>query len=558
MNAERPGAVSERLQQAVWLSVILVLSVSLYASFAQPPAVATDVGTYLLANATNPSRNPTILSSVDPKDLTLNRHQNLTWWPESYGSIPEFVNQSATTLGINLNTGQTIQCTTLIGWLAGVSLWFWFFKLVCPPRALPWIFLCLLTARYSHANFYLYDGGEFLYWAIFPAVLLLNYKAVTADQTKIYSAYLAAGAGALTPMLVLLKYSAGLSSVGFGMAWLWLLYKNRISKRSFVNWSVNAGTIAFFIFWLGLIPEGNPTQVDSAGQWTPLLWITGAWLFAMTDLGTLLNKFTVDILPDMGNHHDASEGWLFLPLALLLWWVLKQYLSARPDKILTDAKTRNGRILLVGHLIGFSLILLVFLMSGSAIHMDTRFLRPAAIAVLPLTLLTLWNARSSSRGLVRIAASVLLVSLTLIPSLYGMAALVHKSFVRAEYAEALTDPVGLRHDLLSLEGNGVRFFQELENMTTADDVIYILEPSMGIPLNNRRLLVEEHAHLRSKDDLATRTYQGTPNGKLYLPLPKLLVTDGRAEVIKESFRDISQWNQRQIPNQPDWLLLIGQ
>ena len=150
------------------------------------------------------------------------------------------------------------------------------------------------------------------------------------------------------------------------------------------------------------------------------------------------------------------------------------------------------------------------------------------------------------------------MSLTLIPSLYGMAALVHKSFVRAEYAEALTDPVGLRHDLLSLEGNGVRFFQELENMTTADDVIYILEPSMGIPLNNRRLLVEEHAHLRSKDDLATRTYQGTPNGKLYLPLPKLLVTDGRAEVIKESFRDISQWNQRQIPNQPDWLLLIGQ
>lgn len=558
MNAERPVAASQRLQQAGWLSVILVLSVSLYACFAQPPAVATDVGTYLLANATNPSRNPTILSSVDPQDLSLNRHQRLTWWPESYGAIPEFVEQSATTLGFNLNTGQTVQWTTLIGWLVGVSLWFWFFKLICPPRTLPWIFLCLLTARYSHANFYLYDGGEFLYWATFPAVLLLNYKAVTTDQSKIYSAYLAAGAGAVTPMLVLLKYSAGLSSVGFGVAWLWLLYKNRISKRLFVNWTVNAGTIAFFIFWLGLIPEGNPTQVDSAVQWTPLLWISGAWLFAMTDLGTLLNKFTVDVLPDMGSHHDGSEGWLFLPLVLLLWWVLKQHLSAEPDRNPTHIKTINGRPLLVGHLIGFSFILLVLLIGGSAIHMDTRFLRPAAIAVLPLTLLTLWNARSSSRRLVRIAASALLAILTLIPSIYGIAALGHKSFIRAQYAEALTDPVGLRHDLLSLEGDGVRFFQELENMTTADDVIYILEPSMGIPLNNRRLLVEEHAHLRSIDDLAARTYQGMPNGKLYLPLPKQLVTDGRAEVIKNSFRDISHWHQTAITSQPDWLLLVGQ
>ena len=105
MNAERPVAASQRLQQAGWLSVILVLLVSLYASFAQPPAVATDVGTYLLANATNPSRNPTILSSVDPQELNLNRHQKITWWPESYGAIPEFVEQSARTLGFNLNTG---------------------------------------------------------------------------------------------------------------------------------------------------------------------------------------------------------------------------------------------------------------------------------------------------------------------------------------------------------------------------------------------------------------------------------------------------------------------
>ena len=103
----------------------------------------------------------------------------------------------------------------------------------------------------------------------------------------------------------------------------------------------------------------------------------------------------------------------------------------------------------------------------------------------------------------------------------------------------------------------MKFFQELKDITTADDVIYILEPSMGIPLVSRRLLVEEHAHLRSKDDLAARVYQGTPNGKIYLPLPMQLVNDGRAEVIQHSFRDISRWDQRAIPSQPDWLLFIG-
>ena len=41
MDAERPVAELQRLQQAGWLSVLLVLLVSLYASFAQPPAVAT-------------------------------------------------------------------------------------------------------------------------------------------------------------------------------------------------------------------------------------------------------------------------------------------------------------------------------------------------------------------------------------------------------------------------------------------------------------------------------------------------------------------------------------
>ena len=190
--------------------------------------------------------------------------------------------------------------------------------------------------------------------------------------------------------------------------------------------------------------------------------------------------------------------------------------------------------------------------------MDTRFLRPAAIAILPLLLPALWNTCTASSLQIRVPAVFLLATFTLIPSLYGVAALGHKTFIRSQYAERLTDSNGLRHDLLSRNGDAAAFFEQLNKQTTSDDVIYLLEPTMGIPLKERRLFIEEHAHLRTKETLASRTHQGKPAGTLYIPLPKRLVEDGRAEAIKNSFRDITDWSKSTIENQPDWILLLGQ
>ena len=97
----------------------------------------------------------------------------------------------------------------------------------------------------------------------------------------------------------------------------------------------------------------------------------------------------------------------------------------------------------------------------------------------------------------------------------------------------------------------------LEKQTTSEDVIYILEPTMGIPLKKRRLFIEEHPHLRSREYLASRNYRGTPAGRLFIPLPKQLVDEGKADAIKKSFQDISNWEESTIQSQPDWILLIG-
>ncbi|MBL98320.1 MAG: hypothetical protein CMM06_01390 [Rhodopirellula sp.] len=558
MNSEQPVDSASGLIKVGWFGVFLVIALSIYSAFVQRPAIASDVGTYLLATATSKAQNPVTLTSVDPQNLAEDRNSPITWWPESYSAIPAFVDHSANDLGVQLDGGQAIQWTTLLGWVIGTLLWYWFFKLVCQPNHLPWIVLIFLTARYSHANFYLYDGGEFFYWALFPAVLLLNYKAITHDQQSSYSAHLASLAGIATPMLVLLKYSAGLSTIGFGLSWLWMVSNKQVSKWSFLNWCVSVATISGFIFWLNLIPAGNPTQIDSPMQWTPILWITGAWLFAMTDLGTLLNKFTVDVLPAMGEHYDGSEGWLFAPAVVILWWLIKTQQDSQEPLLQRLHRLPAVNKLLIGHALGFSLALALLLIRGSAIHLDTRFLRPAAIAIMPMLIVTLWNRFSTTQDSKRKWLTFLvLLGLTVVPCSYGLLALGHKTFVRSQYATALTDGNGLRHDVLSPTGDAKAFFQFLNESTTTDDVIYIIEPTMGIPLNRRRLFSEEHAHLRTKKDLSKRVFQGSPKGQLYLPLPRALKEDGRAAAIQNSFIDINRWQEESLASQPDWVLLIG-
>jgi hypothetical protein len=101
------------------------------------------------------------------------------------------------------------------------------------------------------------------------------------------------------------------------------------------------------------------------------------------------------------------------------------------------------------------------------------------------------------------------------------------------------------------------FFADLLAVSSPDDVIYVIDPALGIPLVSRRLFTEEHASLRTKEELAQRTFNGRPQGRLLIPLPKPMIDDGRAIAIRDSFKDISHWTTSEIRGQPYWILLIG-
>ena len=56
MNSEQPVDSASGLIKVGWFGVFLVIALSIYSAFVQRPAIASDVGTYLLATATSNGR----------------------------------------------------------------------------------------------------------------------------------------------------------------------------------------------------------------------------------------------------------------------------------------------------------------------------------------------------------------------------------------------------------------------------------------------------------------------------------------------------------------------
>jgi hypothetical protein len=560
VQTSQPNTASNRIRYAGWVVVIVFSVITLCSFYNQQIGLASDLATYTLAGAQfdkGKSKNPHTLVAVDPKNISQLRQEPKTWWPRSYGSIPRTIRQVAVSCGFELNIGQTMRLIVVVGWIAAMILWGLFFWQTTSATVLPWLITVLMCARYSHANAYLFDGGEFLYWAVFPAVLLINLAAlkkhISNNSMKGGSNTAAIAltmlAGFCAPCLVFCKYSAGLSAVAFGVAWMWMVYRKQIRTNQLFYWAVGAGIATAIVLSLQWLPSGNPAMtIDSPMQWTPILWGVGAWLFAMTDLGTLVNKFTVDILPAMGNHHDGSEGWLFLPFIFLVLLILRRE-NGKTNTVINPL----GRQLAVIHLIGFTFVLVTMLVRGSAIHLDTRFLRPAAIAMMPWIIPCLVSRiRNGVTPSIQLSAAALTVVLVIAPCLYGVLSLMDKT-LRME----TSGPQGLRHSLLESADDVPGFFDELLTLSTDQDVIYITDPALGIPLISRRLFTEEHAHLRSQTELSRREFPGRPRGRLLIPLPLELQADGRGETICNSFKDISHWTTHKLSSQPSWVLYIG-
>jgi len=577
-----------RQTQVGWWCVWLLLLATILLVWRQKPEVMTDAGTCLLAAEQYQQRENLdfhTLIEVNPKDLCREVSTRITWWPASYSAIPYGLRRAG------LNWGQALQLVFLFGWGLGIWGWTRFFRRLLSPKLLPWIVAAFLTFRYTHANANVYDAGEFLFWALFPWVLLVNLQCMKPNRLNHWrSATAVLLAAIFTTMLVTVKYSAGLSALGIAIAWIVVVLRYQVSFDRLCWWIAGAVLGTLLVTLTGLLPSGNPGTVRSGIQWTALCWAPGAWTFAITDLESLVARlFLLDNqmswLPAIGRYGDGQVTLLTpftLGLLLSLWYLVRRDAQWSIDQH-QEASSKEGeegtlapstvwnpnlprqqgqliRTVVVVHLVVFTVALSGLIFFGSAIHMDSRFLRPASIAFLPWLLASIVQALQSPRQRTRLLGTVTLGLFLVIPVLYGTATATYKTVIRGSAAAARTGPLGIRHDLLDANGNAEAFYRELAELRSGPTTTYyLLEHALALPLAKQRILVE-HAHLRSVEHLADKHYEGHPKDGVILVVPDNFSENGKLAAIQGSFVNIRKghWKTSGLKSQPNWLVSISE
>jgi|GEM_PF-675944 len=560
-----------------WWCVWLLMLATLLLVWRQKPDVMTDAGTCLLAAEQYHQRkeNPFhTLVEVNPENLNQEVATRITWWPASYSALPYLLRQAG------LNWGQALQLVFLCGWALGIWGWTCFFRRLLSPRLLPWLLAAFLTFRYTHANANVYDAGEFLFWAFFPWALLANIGCMQIDRLNHWRPVIAVLLAAmLTTFLVTVKYSAGISALGMAIAWIFVVLRHQVPLQRFCWWIGGAALGTLLVTQTGLLPSGNPGTVRSGMQWTVLCWAPGAWTFAITDLESLVARLLLwapqrSWLPGIGRYGDGQVALLSpftLGIMIYLWYLLRRETEKNKsiqripafrtawNPNLPIEQRQLIKTVVVVHLVSFTIVLSSLILAGSAIHMDSRFLRPAAIAFLPCLLAGMIQAIQSSQPRTRLVGTITLGLFVVIPVLYGAATATYKTLVRGGTASAKTGPLGIRHDLLDRNGNANDFYQELTNLSAGPNTTYyLLEHALALPLAKQRILIE-HAHLRSLEHLSTKRYSGHPKDGVILVLPGNFAQNGKLAAIQDSFLDIKKdhWKTRPLKSQPDWLVSIS-
>ena len=567
-----------RQTQVGWWCVWLLLLATILLVWRQKPEVMTDAGTCLLAAEQYQQREDLdfhTLIEVNPKDLCREVPTRITWWPASYSAIPYGLRRAG------LNWGQALQLVFLFGWGLGIWGWTCFFRRLLSPKLLPWIVAAFLTFRYTHANANVYDAGEFLFWALFPWVLLANLQCMKTTRLNHWRPATAVLLAAiLTTLLVTVKYSAGLSALGIAIAWIVVVLRYQVPPHRLCWWVAGAVLGTLLVTLTGLLPSGNPGTVRSGIQWTALCWAPGAWTFAITDLESLVARlFLLDNqmswLPAIGRYGDGQVTLLApftLGLLLCLWYLLRRetqeatsnQVSLAPSTVWNPRLPLQQRQLMkavvIVHLVVFTVALSGLIFAGSAIHMDSRFLRPAAIAFLPWLLASIVQALQSPQQRTRLVGTVTLGLFIVIPVLYGTATATYKTVIRGSAATARTGPLGIRHDLLDPRGNAEAFYRELAELRSGPTTTYyLLEHALALPLAKQRILIE-HAHLRSVEHLADKHYYGQPKDGVILVVPGNFSQNGKLAAIQGSFIDIKEghWKTSSLKSQPNWLVSISE
>ncbi|HYU79250.1 MAG TPA: hypothetical protein VEK56_09700 [Vicinamibacterales bacterium] len=537
------------LPRAVWLLLALVPALTLASVISARPGVNSDPGWGIVAAEqflSSRSPSPMEMREADPSDLSRDHFGRVSWWPPSYQLVPLAFRAAG------LDWGNALRATFVSGWIAGALGWGAIFAIVLGPTPLAAFSVgLLLLLRFSHADAYIYSGGEFLLWAIAPYVVLINIVALRRST----SSHWTAAAGLLTPWLFLVKFNGAFLILGIGLVWTMFVLRRWIALRTWAIYAACGSASAYSIHLLGF-PSGTTTfnpDVHLHLSWT-VLWPLGGSLFAATDWDSLLRWLFQDpskpILTD--GHFEILYAVASLPVLVWVWKRARELASAPAPDTYRDVFSVLAPVCLVT-----SGLLLAFVSAESRSPLIfARYLRIESLMVLPFALATLYRLMAMRAVRARATGWAAFVAWLIVPALYGGAALVDKGIFRAHQSQSLVGPFGIRYDSVGAGGNVANIVAEIRSRVRPQSVLYLPSPDLGLAFLDYRFVIR-HADFISIDELSRARFDGRPAEGVVLVLPQQLRTNGKLSAIENSFTSIQEWREETLQTSASWILVFG-
>jgi len=479
------------------------------------------------------------LVQADPKDLSRNSEEWISWWPIGTNLLVYPFVRSGMSLAAAV---RAVADLALIFGSIGFGYWLTLFEI---PRWSAWILaLAIPWIRYANLGLFTYSA-EILVFAICPWLLLGTFHLCRRWQSEDARAQVAfsASLGCLLGLAYWLKYSSVFVSLGALVYIAFRSWKLRAQRKVWVDAVVVAGLFVLTAGAQNLLNRSMGAAMNSVTQsfepqldWRLPFNIVGLLGLGMADADGLWRYVLFHPGKSVLPFSPGTLALIGLPGGFLLFWVLTRP-SKREPLILC-------RFVLLVSTIAFIGTMSVF--GGRAL--EARLIAAIAIATLPAAAeaaLAVW-ARGN-----RIAHGILLLGGLLYiaaPMAYGATAVIGKVRRTPHYNPG---PSGFYNPLFA-DTDASSPLKTLEAHFGSQDIWYVPDPDTAIDLRGR--VIVRQPDFLPEDRIRKESFHTSSPVTVRMLLPPKFEENGKGKIIRDSFPQAQDWRRNEIPgaNYVEW------
>jgi hypothetical protein len=505
--------------------VLLSWSVLALASASAPPFVYSDQALQLKALQQfmhRQSWSPNHVTTADPADLSRDKQEWIIWWPPS----TQLVVWPLAAAGLSL--GGAVRAVALLAVLIGSLGWSRWWQLFELPRRfviaaailMPWL-------RYSSNAVFQYSADVLAFAAVPWALVGVHRIVADAQPNERTCARRACSVGFMLGALYVVKYAAVFVTAGACVALLdaWR-HGRRVSLRTAITVLAMCVLPIAALSLFNRVWGGAANMLMAFNEWrlTPsmFVYLIGNPALMAGDAGSLLSFVLTN--PAHGLWKDPLVvAALGVPGGIVMAWLL-----TRPTTI---AERMSAIILAVS-----AVAMLMAWTLSTAVSVEARHVAGASLACTPAVVaggLRRW--RTAAAG-VRTALAATALGYLVIPwGVYGPASAIAKS---ARASGFRTSSTRLHNPLVSdTDVSEAMAAIRGAASVTPTCVWYVPDPLTALEIQER--VVIAHADFEPIDWLRAARYRGRID--VCALLPPRFESNGKGEVIRRSFVDVSAW-----------------